>query len=170
MARGTAPCRVEPLDERHDRSRFGCGVEPLDRFFRRQAGQDMRRRVSTCFIAVADGDPSIAGFYTLSASEILLASLPPDLAKRLPRYPNVPAVLMGRLAVDLRHRGKGIGEFLLLDAMSRTIRSEVAAFAFIVDAKDEAAAAFYARYGLRALGGGGRRLFLPVAEIAKLFA
>ncbi len=130
----------------------------------------MRRRVASCFVLVADGDARPLGYYTLAATSIALAEIPEALAKRLPRYPAVPAVLMGRLAVDARHRKQRLGELLLFDALSRALRSEIAAYAFVVDAKDEKAAAFYARYRFMPLTREGRRHFLPMAEIAKLFA
>ena len=160
--------RFEPLNPKHNRDAFSSGVEALDRYFRTQAGQDMRRRIASCFVLTA---PSgfVAGYYTLSASSIALADLPEALSKKLPRYPAVPATLMGRLAVDQKYRGRGLGELLLFDAFSRTLRSEVASYAFAVDAKDETAIAFYRRYRFIRLGSAGRRLFLPVAEIAALF-
>jgi len=134
-----------------------------------QAGQDARKRVASCFVLLEGDDRSVRGYYTLSATAIHLAELPAALAKRLPRYPAVPATLMGRLAVDRSFRGRGLGEFLLLDAFARTLRSEIASFAFVVDAKNDAAASFYARYGFRSLSAAERRLFLPVVEIAELF-
>lgn len=148
---------------------FSCGVEALDRYLRAQAGQDSRRRVATCFVLVGE-DGSVAGYYTLSATSISLVDLPTEIAKRLPRYPAIPATLMGRLAVDRRLRGHGLGELLLFDAFSRTLRSEIASFAFVVDAKDEPAQAFYEHYGFRRLPSAGRRLFLPLAEVAASFA
>jgi GNAT superfamily N-acetyltransferase len=162
--------RVEALAERHDRAAFACGVEALDRYLRLQAGQDVRRRVALCFVLVDGDDPAPLGYFTLAAASIALADLPDVLARRLPRYPVVPATLMGRLAVDQRHRGRGLGEFLLLDALSRALRNEIASYAFVVDAKDEAAAAFYARYRFLPLTQAGRRLFVPMAEAARLFA
>lgn len=161
--------RIEPLGEHHDRSAFASGVEPLDRYLRTQAGQDTRRRVASCFVLVEEGGTAPLGFYTLAATSIALAELPEALTKRLPRYPTVPAALMGRLAVDGRHRGRGLGELLILDAMTRALRSEIATFAFVVDAKDEGAAAFYARYGFRALTEDGRRMILLMAEAARSF-
>src|SRR6266542_2950755 len=107
--------RFEPLGKQHDRAVFACGVEALDRYFRVQAGQDSRNRITSCFVLVS-GDGSVAGYYTLSATGVALADLPPELAKKLPRYPVVPATLMGRLTVDQRQRGQGLGEFLLFDA------------------------------------------------------
>jgi GNAT superfamily N-acetyltransferase len=161
--------RIEPLSDRHDRARFASGVEPLDRYLRQQAGQDTRRRVASCFVLVVDDDPAPIGFYTLAAISLTLTELPEALRKRLPRYPVVPATLMGRLAVDARHQGQRHGEFLLFDAFSRALRSEIASYAFVVDAKDDEAARFYRRYGFLPLVEKDRRLFVPLAEIAKLF-
>ena len=161
---------IEPLSDRHDRASFASGVEPLDRYLRQQAGQDARRRVASCFVLVGDGDRVPIGYYTLAATGIALAELPEALAKRLPRYPVVPATLMGRLAVDARHRQQGHGEFMLLDAFGRALRSDIASYAFVVDAKDDKAARFYRRYRFRSLVEGGRRLFMPMAEIAELFS
>jgi len=162
--------RIEPLADRHDRAAFSCGVDALDRHFRTQAGQDNRKRVASCFVLVAADDGSVGGYYTLSATSIALADLPLELAKKLPRYKAIPATLMGRLAVDRRQTGKGIGELLLFDAFSRTLRSEIASYAFVVDAKDDPAQAFYEHYRFMLLPSAGRRLFLPLAEIAALFA
>lgn len=169
MAATEPALRVEPLSDRHDRAGFASGVEPLDRYLRQQAGQDTRRRVASCFVLVAGNDPAPIGFYTLAATSVALAELPEALAKRLPRYPVVPATLMGRLAVDARHQGQEHGELLLLDAFARALRSEIASYAFVVDAKDDKAARFYRRYRFMPIVAGGRRLFVPVAEIAKLF-
>jgi len=168
---GSEPAlRVELLSDRHDRKPFSSGVEPLDRYLQQQAGQDAKRRVANCFVLVMGDDPTPIGYYTLAAAGIALADLPEALTKRLPRYPFVPATLMGRLAVDARHRGRGHGEFLLFDAFSRALRSEIATYAFVVDAKDDKAAEFYGRYRFLPVVAGGRRLFVPMAEIAKLFA
>jgi GNAT superfamily N-acetyltransferase len=162
--------RIEPLSDRHDRESFASGVEPLDRYLRHQAGQDARRRIASCFVLVGDDDRIPIGYYTLAATSIALAELPDALAKRLPRYPVVPATLMGRLAIDARHQRQGHGELMLLDAFSRALRNEIASYAFVVDAKDDKAARFYQRYRFRALVEGGQRLFVPMAEIAKLFS
>jgi predicted GNAT family N-acyltransferase len=146
-------------------------VEPLDRYLRAQVGQDSRRRVASCFILTRADEPvQVLGYYTLSALSIALADLPSSIAKRLPRYPIVPATLMGRLATDSRHRGKRLGELLLFDACSRVLKSEIATFALVVDAKDDAAERFYSRYRFFKLSVGSRRMFLPITEIAALFA
>ncbi len=160
--------RVEPLASIHDRAAFSCGVPALDRYLREQAGQDAKRRVAAPFVAL-DPNGRLIGFYTLSATSIQMAELPPELAKRLPRYPRLPATLLGRLATDTSARGIGLGRFLLVDAMFRTLRSEIASFAFVVDAKDEAAAAFYKREGLIPLPDTPGRLVRRMTDIASLF-
>lgn len=114
-------------------------------------------------------DGAIGGYYTLSATSIQLADLPQEVARRLPRYPLVPATLLGRLAVDKNHQGKGYGRFLLADALFRAVRSEIASFAVIVDAKDDNAKRFYERESFLPFPGRPLQLFRPMADIAKLF-
>lgn len=166
---GDAPYMIEPLGKHHDRAAFSCGVEPLDRYFKRQAGQESRRHVANCFVGVNHATKAIGGYYTLSATAVIFDGLPENLRKKLPRYPEVPAVLVGRLAVDLQHRGKGVGERLLLDAMRRTLQSGIAAAILVVDPKDDQAARFYYRYGFLDIGPGRTRLYMPVSEIEKIF-
>ena len=129
----------------------------------------MRRRVSQVFVAVGDTPGQVLGYYSLSATRVERSELPPASAKRLPHYP-VPAALLGRLAVDHRHQGRGLGELLLLDAIRRTLwaSSAMAVYAIVVDAKNERAGAFYQAYGFRPLTGEGRRLFLPLDTFEKL--
>ena len=158
---------IEPLGKHHDRAAFSCGVEPLDRYFKQQAGQESRRHVANCFVAVNQVTKVIGGYYTLSATAVIFDSLPDTFKKKLPRYPEVPAALVGRLAIDLQHRGKRLGETLLLDAMRRTLQSGVAAAILVVDPKDEQAAKFYYRYGFLDIGPGRTRLYMPVSEIEK---
>ncbi|MHB8226004.1 GNAT family N-acetyltransferase [Acidithiobacillus sp.] len=153
---------VAPLDAAHDRTGFNSGSEPLDRYLREVVTQDIRRRVTACFIALASGQ-CIAGYYTLASASLLLADPPATTAKKLPRYPTVPVVRMGRLAVDQAFKGQGLGGALLADALDRAIRSEIAAYALMVDAKDGAAAAFYRHHGFVALPGLPLMLFLPLA-------
>ncbi|MFY9824118.1 MAG: GNAT family N-acetyltransferase [Thermoanaerobaculia bacterium] len=166
-----SPYRIDPLSAHHDRAAFSSGVEPLDRYLRAQVGQDSRRRVASCFILTPAAEPAqVLGYYTLSALSIALTDLPSSVAKRLPRYPIVPATLMGRLATDSRQRGKRLGELLLFDACSRVLKSEIATFALVVDAKDAAAEQFYTRYRFLRFSADSRRMFLPITEIAALFA
>lgn len=161
-----APFQLAPLDAAHDRAGFSSDSEPLDRYLREQVTQDIRRRVAACFVALADRS-RIAGYYTLASAGLLLADLPSSISKKLPRYPTVPAVRMGRLAVDQAFKGLGLGAALLADALDRAARSEIAAFALMVDAKDEVAAAFYRYHGFIALPDSPAALFLPLATIQR---
>jgi GNAT superfamily N-acetyltransferase len=153
---------VEPLAPSHDRAGFQCGVEPLDRYFRTQVGQDVRRRVTTCFVAREVSSGRIAGYYTLAASAVLLGEMPRELAKRLPRYPSVPVARLGRLAVALDYQGRKLGGALLWDAVDRAGKSEVAVYASVVEAKDDIAETFYRHHGFVSFGGSTRTLILPL--------
>lgn len=161
-----APFQLAPLDAAHDRAAFHSGSERLNRYLREQASHDIRRRLAACFVALSGG-PRIAGFYTLASASVLLADLPASTGKKLPRHPSVPAVRMGRFAVDLAFKGPGLGAALLADALVRSARSEIAAFALVVDAKDGAAAAFYRHHGFIALPDSPHTLFLPLASVPR---
>jgi GNAT superfamily N-acetyltransferase len=160
--------RVEPLGSHHDRASFVSGAEPLDRYVRSQAGQDARKNMAAPFVLVLSHG-TIGGYYTLSATAVKLSDLPDQTARRLPRYPLVPATLLGRLAVDRRFQGKGYGRFMLADALYRVARNEIASFAVIVDAKDEGARRFYERESFLPFGDQPMKLFRPVADIKQLF-
>jgi ribosomal protein S18 acetylase RimI-like enzyme len=161
-----APFELAPLDAGHDRAGFNSDSEPLNRYLREQVTQDIRRRVAACFVALAQGQ-RIAGYYTLASASLLLTDLPASTGKKLPRYPTVPAVRMGRLAVDQAFKGKGLGGALLADALDRAARSEIAAFALMVDAKDEAAVNFYRHHGFMTLPDSPLTLFLPLATVQR---
>jgi GNAT superfamily N-acetyltransferase len=161
-----ASVRIERLAD-HDRSAFECGVPALDHYFRSQGGEDVRRRVASCFVAVAERDGAVRGFYTLAATGVALGDLPADVARRLPRYPSIPAYRVGRLAVDREARGQGLGAALLADALLQAGRAEAAGYALVVDAKDEQAAAFYRHHGFLELVGRPLTLFLPFATAGK---
>ena len=161
-----APFQLVPLDAVHDRTAFCSDSEPLNRYLREQVTQDIRRRVAACFVALADGQ-RVAGYYTLASTSLLLTDLPASTGKKLPRYPTVPAVRMGRLAVDHEFKGQGLGGALLADALDRAARSEIAAFALMVDAKDETAAAFYRHHGFIVLHKSPLTLFLPLATVQR---
>ena len=154
--------RIEPLTDEHDRTGFVSGSAALDRYFQTQASQDVRRRISTCFVAVSFDSGQIAGYYTLSATSIALDTLSPQLIKKLPRYPVVPAALLGRLAVARTQQGIGLGGVLLADALKRSARAEMGVFAMVVDAENEVAQRFYEHHGFTLLPGANRRLFLPI--------
>jgi len=159
------PFLVEPLGTQHDRESFSCGVEALDRYFRKQVTQDIRRRVTACYVAVEAPGGEVAGYYTLAASGIPLSDMPAELAKRLPRYPLVPVARLGRLAVDQAYRGRKLGGALLWDAVQRSLRSEIAVFALVVDAKDDDAEAFYRHHGFVSFGSRPRQLVLPLTNL-----
>lgn len=165
----TLPYRIERLDA-HDRSGFDCGVPALNAYLKKQAGQEVRRRVTACYLLIEQSTSAIAGYYTLSAGSVLLSDLPEPTAKKLPRYPTVPVVRIGRLAVDQRYRGQKLGSILLYDAIKRTAAGEIGAYAAVVDAKDDAAAAFYERYGFTAFASAPRVLYLAISEGIKRIA
>lgn len=163
----TTRFRLEPLGPSHERASFSCGVEVLDRYLVSQASQDVRRRVSACYVATEVASGKVAGFYTLAASSVPLTDLSHDLTKRLPRYPSVPVARIGRLAIDKAFQGRKLGGALLADAALRAARSEVAVFALIVDAKDDDAAAFYRYHGFEPFGGHRRQLLIPLARFSR---
>jgi predicted GNAT family N-acyltransferase len=159
------PFVIDVLGAEHDRANFSCGVEALDRYFQKQVTQDVRRRATACYVATEVAESKVAGYYTLAAAGIPLADMPPELAKRLPRYPFVPVARLGRLAVDQAYRGHKLGSALLWDAVQRSLRSEVAVFALVVDAKDDQAETFYRHHGFVAFGSQPRQLVLPLTNL-----
>ncbi len=155
------------LLEKEDRSTFNCGVVTLNSYLQKQARQEMRRRIASCFIAVHQETQKIAGFYTLSASQIPLNELDDEWSRKLPKYRTIPAVLIGRLAVDREFRKQGLGSGLIVDAVSRVVFSEIAANLLVVDAKDENAALFYQHLGFRQIPGGSNKMVVPISVIAQ---
>jgi predicted GNAT family N-acyltransferase len=160
---------VEPLGSKHDREAFTCSSEPLQRYLRNQAKQDARKHAAVVYVLTPNGR-TIAGYYTLSQFSIKLHDIPFETARGLARYPDVPATLIGRLALDDNYRGKGLGEKLLLDALQRCLvqSRQIASCAVVVDAKDAQAKDFYQKYGFLALPGIPNRLFLPMATIEQM--
>jgi GNAT superfamily N-acetyltransferase len=144
----------------------------LDRYFRHQAIQDLRKKAAAVFVLINEPEDSVLGYYTLSSFTIDAGELPDEISKRLPRYSALPATLIGRLAVDGGHQGRGIGEFLLLDALRRSWENTrtVGSVAVLVDAIDEKACCFYRRYDFIPFRNAKNRLFLPMASINELFA
>ena len=164
--------KIELLDKkRHDRSKFSCGVPALDSYLQRQAAQDMEKHAAVVYVAVIE-HPAIAGYYTLSQFSVDFVHLPESLAKRLPRYPIVPATLLGRLAIATSLRGQRLGETLLFDALHRSLlqSQHIASAGVIVDAKDDSAAAFYRRYGFNQILDAVQRFFLPMKTIEQMFS
>jgi GNAT superfamily N-acetyltransferase len=156
---------IVPLDrDLHERKTFACGNTTLDRYLAQQAGQDMLRGVAAVFVATRPRETAVLGYYTLSQASVLLGALPLSQQKRLPRYPAVPVTLLGRLAVHHALHGQGLGALLLGDAYRRVaaVAQEVASTGILVDAIDEAATQFYARFGFVAFPDSPHRLFLPM--------
>ena len=150
------------------RDSFDCGVDDLNSWLKKQASQDIDKRACALFTALSPGKDHIAGFYTLSMYSVYLSDIPGHIRKKLPKYPHIPAVLLGRLAVDLRFRGKGIGELLLLDAMNRALDSQISWWAMVVDSK-EGSIPFYLKYGFCSFYDTKNKLFLPCATIREAF-
>lgn len=164
---------TEPLGPAHGRGAFDCGDEALNRFLKQQARQDQDRRASVCWVLPhPDAPETIRGYYTLSAYSIRLSELPPEVTKRLPRYPDVPAALLGRLAVDLTCQGQGLGEHLMLDAMRKVLTHAEAmgTVVLVVDAKHEKAAAYYEAHGFIRFPSTPLRLFMHLDTIAQALA
>ncbi len=160
--------KIEILAPHHERSSFESGEEPLDRYFRVQAGQDAKKNIAAPFV-LSFPDGVVVGYYTLSATAVRLTDLPEKITKKIPRYPLVPATLLGRLAVAKQYQGKGYGRFLLADALFRCVQNEIASFAVIVDAKNDAARQFYERESFLPFQDIPMRLFRPMADLRDLF-
>lgn len=162
--------RFESLDPaRHDRAAFRCRSAALTSYLKQAARKDAERHLAATFVMVAETAPtSIVGYYTLSNFTIDLADLPAPLARRLPRYPRLPATLIGRLARD--ERWPGAGRLLLVDALRRAhAQTQVSgSLAVVAEAKDNAARAFYLKFGFAPLGREPNRLYLPMATIGGL--
>ncbi len=165
--------KVEPLDAAHDRASFDCGVEALNRFLQQTARQHISKGVSRTFVLVeetASAPKAILGFFTLSICQVLGGNVPAKWAKRLPE--RIPAVRLGRLAVARNVQGKGLGKALLAESLYRTaaVADLAGGIGLFVDAKDDAAAAFYARFGFVPLPAEPLSLFLPMETVRQFAA
>lgn|ERR1700738_1182619 len=165
----TIPYRVEALGPDHDRNEFSCANPALDAYIRQQASQDAKRKLAAVFVLTQDGK-NIAGYYTLSAHAIQADELPPEMSRKLPRLP-VPVTLLGRMAISNRLKGRGLGEFELMNALERAWMgsTQIASWAMIVDAK-VGSRDFYPKYSFLPLPNSPHRLFLPMKTIERLFA
>ena len=164
----SASFRLEVLNGEHDCLAFACGEEQLDRYLQLQVSQDIRRRIANCFVAIDVATAKVAAYYTMSSASIPTHDLPIELTQRLPRYPTIPAVRIGRLAVDMRFQGSGLGKALLADAAIKAIDAAPAAFALLVDAKNDQAVTFYKHHGFQQLESFPKILFLPLATAEKI--
>ncbi len=158
------------LQSSHEKSGFSCGNTMLDRYLHKQAKQDVKRKLAACFV-LAD-DKEIKGYYTLSSASIQRSQLPELIITKLPpSYHDLPVTLLGRLAVDRKFKGQGIGKLLLIDALKRSFDvsvTSIASMAIVVDPIDDSAVSFYARYGFISLPGSGR-MFITLNTVEQLF-
>jgi ribosomal protein S18 acetylase RimI-like enzyme len=161
---------IESLKKRHRREAFDCEIPELNEFLKKYARQSSSLNISRTYVATSHGEMDVLGYYTLRAGQAECAQLPPAESRRLPRYP-VPVVHLARLAVHKNERGKGLGEFLLVDALRRMFRAgtEIGAFAVEVIAKNEAARRFYLKYGFHSLLDDQLHLYLSMKTLKKLF-
>jgi predicted GNAT family N-acyltransferase len=164
--------KIEHLGKKHDRAVFSCGNDAFDTYLKIRASQEAKKKIATTFVMVDNQTSAIIGYYTLSATSMLLDDLPDQTSRQLPKYPQVPATLLGRLAIDSRYQGRGYGEILILDALRRSLKAatEVASYAVVVDAIDERARSYYQHYEFCAFPDRKLRLFLPMKTIADLFS
>ncbi|MDR1579648.1 MAG: GNAT family N-acetyltransferase [Synergistaceae bacterium] len=157
---------IEPLERRHDKADFSCGTEALDVYLQRQAGQDFRRNIASVFVAVENGSDKVIGYYTLAAAEIPYMRLRNDEQKAMPHYGNLPAIRLGRLAVDVSFQGRMLGILLLTDAMNYSLCLPIAWQFFLVDAK-ESAADFYKKFGFVSCIDNDKILYLTRKNVVK---
>lgn len=167
----TSTWTIEPLGKHHNRAAFSCEEPALTDYLQKRASQDVQRCAAAVFVATQPGSAQVLGYYSLSALSVALDAIAEDQAKLFAKYPAVPVTLLGRLARDISQKNKGLGEFLLMDALQRAygLSDSIASSAVIVDAKGERAASFYQGYGFLPFPASPRRLFLPMKTIAKLF-
>ncbi len=160
----------ELLQSRHKREKFDCGIDSLNNYIKLQASQDVKKKLSVCFVFTIDNE--VKGFYTLSGGSIPLKDVPEKYSKKFPKsYSNIPVFLLGRLAVDKSIKGKGFGEYLLIDALKEcyeVTKNKIGAVAVIVEPVNHSAENFYTQYGFIKLTDSGK-MFLPMNTIKKLF-
>jgi GNAT superfamily N-acetyltransferase len=162
---------TENLNSQHRKNEFSCGKQILDTYLHRQANQDIKRKLSACFVIIDQESNLIKGYYTLSNNSIPQKFIPKKFQKRLPKtYSFIPTTLLGRLAIDIHFQGKGIGKLLLIDALKRSfeLSKSIGSFAVIVDPLDKDAEMFYDKYGFIELPDSGK-MFLPMKTIKELF-
>lgn len=147
---------------KHDRSAFASGNERIDAYFQQTVSQDVKRGYAACYVLVEKANSRLAGFYTLSSHSIPLTEIAPDLARKLPRYPSVPAVLIGWLGRDVGFRGQRVGSMLLADAIRRLVAAPIGVHAICADAIDDTAAAFYREHQFRPFASRSNSLYLPM--------
>ncbi|WP_413721938.1 GNAT family N-acetyltransferase [Sodalis sp. RH23] len=149
------------LGDQHNKTDFDCGVPCLNLYLAKYAGQESRERFTQCY-AAADNNNNVLGFYTLSSYAVNINALAASATQKLPRYPTVPTALLGRLAVDIRYQGKGLGGSLIVDAIVNTLNSAIGVWAINAQAKHPRAKAFYIKYGFYSFEKNEHALYLPL--------
>jgi GNAT superfamily N-acetyltransferase len=169
VSRPRPELQAEPLGDQ-DRAGFACGVPELDEYLQVRARQDARRNVAAPFVLV-DNNGRVAGYYTLSSYAIHLTERPPEIARKLPRYPLVPATLLGRFALDSQYHGRKLAQFLLMDALFRSHRNttQVASVGVVAEAINDRARDFYLHHGFFAIAGHPQKLFVSMQTIERAF-
>lgn len=162
---------TEILNPKHRKKEFSCGKDVLDKYLHRQANQDIKRKLSVCFVLTDSNSEAIKGYYTLSNNSIPQEIIPSKLRRKLPKsYASIPVTLLGRLATDKKFQRQGVGKILLIDALKRCyeISKSIGSFAVIVDPLDKDAERFYEKYGFIKLPDSGK-MFLTMFTIKNLF-
>jgi GNAT superfamily N-acetyltransferase len=161
--------KIEPLNSALNKKDFSCGKAMLDDYFHFQASQDLKRKLCVVFVMIED--TTIKGYYTLSNASVPAEFMPEQIKKKMPRsYKTLPVTLLGRLAIDEKFKGQGLGGVILLDALKRcyTIASKsLGSIGVVVDPLDTDAAKFYDKFGFVLLPDSGK-MFLPMTDIAQL--
>ena len=162
---------IVTLQKEHNRGSFNSNTPLLDEYIKKQASQDVKKDLSACYV-LPDDEGKVLAYYTLSSNSIPREGLPEELLEKMrlpPSYKNLPAVMLGRLAVDQEHKGNGYGKFLLQDAFEKCLIASdtIGSLAIIVDPIDDSAEAFYKKYGFIYLEG-SQRMFIPMKTIREL--
>ena len=162
---------IELLDKKHNRKDFDCGKELLNDYLKNQVRQDVKRKLSACFVLADSETKVIQGYYTLSNNSIPLSSFSEQIQNKLPKsYKSIPTTLLGRLAIDKKYQGNGIGKILLIDALKRSygISNEIGSFGIIVDPIDDEAKNFYQKYDFIELPD-SKKMFIATQTLKELF-
>jgi GNAT superfamily N-acetyltransferase len=161
-----------PIEKKYQRDTFDCGYPILNDYLKKYARQNHEKGIAKTFVAIPEsGSLKIDGYYTVSASVIEYEFLPESYQRGMPTYP-IPAMLIGKLAVDNPAKGKGLGGELLADALYRAVRAsaEIGIYAVRVDAIDLQAKEFYLKYEFIPFQDRERSLFLPMEAIIRDFS
>jgi GNAT superfamily N-acetyltransferase len=161
--------KIEPLNSLLNKKDFNCGKEMLDNYLHAQAGQDIKRKL--CVVFALFEDTTIKGYYTLSNASVPAEWMPEPIKRKMPgSYKTLPVTLLGRLAVDVKFKGQGLGTILLIDALKRSYEvasKSLGSIGVVVDPLDGEAITFYEKFGFILLPDSGK-MFLPMADIAQL--